>query len=747
MRKFFATLNLFLCFELIVGPVVPQLSLFGKKAFAEECAPGLHMDPVLNRCLTSTQSANIMNATSSCAADDHKCYRANAESALAQGVASGDIKKEKKNLTYASKVNVAAVAIPITLAVKGLKHAKTKGKCASASYWALIGGGVSLFTGDMLANMKHKKRLKEIKKDWDKIVKPDAAGEKDQDQQRINATEAQSQAFEMLARSEDSMEKTAKTKRIFFGVAMGAFAAGAALAVIEGMTPATATMTGICAPTASMKVDPKMQQQKIYNINQAKNFAEFYTLNLEMNSDYSSPSLEEYERIKKFTDGINIDDHGILSWVKEITVKALTEMNPLPSAVAQGWGNSSSAGSERDQISSANEITPQGNTSMTGLGSADIGTKALSNKIQVNNVATQPSSNVGKFLTSPWTRAAFGALLSSWSYIMFKHAGSQAEASRNRADKLREMKEEFVSASGAIHSCAPADRNDPSRPNCYCYTPEGKRNPNRNNSGVCQKLFTGVSTKAGNYYGQNADKIMGCIDNSRGFDESCKCRQTKSCMKLNQGSFAGINPGTLSMLSSGLTPAAQQANGNFDSANANAGSLANNAMKIMDATKKLEAKAGKDFKSKKDKASLGIEQSLSRGGAGMSGGNLLGSSSSLGLPSNPGEAARMLEKEIENNSPVSTFGGGDTIAGPSNSGNNPDFEFGLSPDQLSNQETQLAEVMKENLDYGSNDINQGSKTNIFEVLSNRYQRSGMRRLFDEKGVTTPDKPSETEITQ
>ena len=39
--------------------------------------------------------------------------------------------------------------------------------------------------------------------------------------------------------------------------------------------------------------------------------------------------------------------------------------------------------------------------------------------------------------------------------------------------------------------------------------------------------------------------------------------------------------------------------------------------------------------------------------------------------------------------------------------------------------------MKNDFDYGGNEINDSSKTNIFEVLSNRYQKSGMKKLFDD----------------
>lgn len=213
-------------------------------------------------------------------------------------------------------------------------------------------------------------------------------------------------------------------------------------------------------------------------------------------------------------------------------------------------------------------------------------------------------------------------------------------------------------------------------------------------------------------------------------------------MKAGTGSFNGLNIGTMSMLSSGLGPFNQLANGGFAAGTASAEGMVNNAIKIMDATKKLETKAGKDFLSKKKKASLAIEKTATQVGSTMPS-SLLGSSSPS-LPSNPGEAARMLEKEIKAEEPT-------RISQNSSQGQNiqneSDLEFGLTAEEFAAQETQVAEVMQENLDFGANDVNQGSTTNLFEVLSNRYKRSGLRRLFDEKGEVAPDKANDTDVTK
>jgi hypothetical protein len=121
-------------------------------------------------------------------------------------------------------------------------------------------------------------------------------------------------------------------------------------------------------------------------------------------------------------------------------------------------------------------------------------------------------------------------------------------------------------------------------------------------------------------------------------------------------------------------------------------------------------------------------------------------SSSATLPSNAKDAARMLEKELTPPGPTAVTGNQGTIATPAGSEDKMP-EFGLSLDQEAKQEAQVAEVMGKNLDYGGTDINNTPKANIFEVLTNRYQRSGMKRLFDENNTAPVEAPSKTEINK
>jgi hypothetical protein len=100
------------------------------------------------------------------------------------------------------------------------------------------------------------------------------------------------------------------------------------------------------------------------------------------------------------------------------------------------------------------------------------------------------------------------------------------------------------------------------------------------------------------------------------------------------------------------------------------------------------------------------------------------------IPKNPKEAARMLEKELSPTTPTAVSGNQGTIVTPDGSEDKVP-EFGLSETQREDQKAQVSELMKNEFDYRGNEINDSSKSNIFEVLSNRYQKSGMKKLFDD----------------
>ena len=75
-----------------------------------------------------------------------------------------------------------------------------------------------------------------------------------------------------------------------------------------------------------------------------------------------------------------------------------------------------------------------------------------------------------------------------------------------------------------------------------------------------------------------------------------------------------------------------------------------------------------------------------------------------------------------------------------------DFDFGTTSDDSGiTIEDDVAGVMKK--DFKIDDINSNSDHNIFKIISNRYHRSGLRRLFDKNGISKADSANDTDINE
>lgn len=861
MGTFVRLLSLLLCFELIVGPIQPTLSLMGQNAFAQEsCPTGFSYDSTLNRCLTKDETQKVMNATKNCNGDK-ECYLNNAKQAYLDNGGEGGRKGDNQ---FVSKIaNIAAIAGPVTYFAIGMST--TSAKCTSSSFWAMVAAAGALVVGDVLANMQHKKRLKKIKEDWGKIVNPvEASGDKDKE--RETSIEAQSEAFEMLARAEDSLASAAKMKRNFFLIATAAYAASAIISGYEMYTETTLSATALadrklaqslspalvtaaatvntaataadaatakatasdqtitaaastpapnvaaakqalatlasietaskalasqvpiataaaaavatesmgtaavaaekaaaavaksaastnawalhkqtvmCIPlnvgpvgysnqeseglyaqyTNGKNINVKEELQFIYNLQNSQDLASFVMNKKEMDGETYSP-LDEFHIVKSSMGQIEIEENAF-EYFKATTIAFMNELNPIPSAIAQ-----ETPGVDTNAANAYKEVEAKGPDLLSiGLG-VGIGALILA------------KTKAGEWLITSQGRLAFSGVMGLLTLQMANHAGSQAEASTKRAELLRKMKDEFKTASGAIYACKSEDREDPAKPSCYCYTPENGRNPNRTGSTICQQLWAGVNLKPTDYSsGTTSSKV--CVTNTGAADASCKCKSNNSCMKVGISGIKGINAGSMSVLSNPLSTLNGVTNGNIDAASLDSAALANQAAKLQQAAKKVENLPGvKETKKNRDKLAKALQTSGLKNSASF-GSNSLGTSPSSGMPSNPGEAARMLEKEIEDSKINTPSGiGNDFIATPA-AEPTPQLEFGMTQDELANQEGQIAEVMNQDLDYGGNDTNPDAKANIFEMLSHRYQRSGMKRLFEETPAAGTTSPAQT----
>jgi hypothetical protein len=499
--------------------------------------------------------------------------------------------------------------------------------------------------------------------------------------------------------------------------------------------------------------NPKKSTEKIkrvaaYNISTATDTNQL----IELINEFEAIDFENYSKVSYLGDEVD----SVPSTNIPLEVSAFIARSLIPEAHAQSTGcdtpvydpASDPAAAESAEESKGADIMGKAAMALPlvlGLGQIVKGVKFKDGGKpvaagEVRQIETAVGDKIDKAIGQPYTRMAINGLLGTWMGFASSHMHKQQKISEERAVKLREMKEEFVSANG-IMNCSPADRNNSCKPKCFCFTSDNKVNPERSNQPACANE---LSKMAYDPFGLNSNNDKVCLDQNSVIDPACACRAKRNCMKISSGiNMKGFSPGTFKMISTGAGPAQDLMNGNVgggdiaDSAGINAARIRKAAEDMLAKTDPRAAKASNQF-----------ADGLAKGLIASAGGLSMGGSSNSPLPSSPAAAAAALDKELKENkeAEITTAGGGfKSAAGYDSKEDMP--EFGLNMDQAASQELEIAEVMGQNLDMGNSDINTGSKTNLFEVLSNRYKRSGMRRLFDENNPSPVDAPAKKEIVE
>lgn len=847
MKTIMKLLSLLLCLELIVAPVAGSFVMTTNVwAQAKDCPAGQEYNSDLNRCTTKASVTSIKENVDTCRniADEavrKKCYTDNANNMANKekeyNRKTGHLNENGGATAGNIASSAATIALPLLFLIKALKDSKKSNvSCKPASLMLMYGGGAALLLGEVVSFIQHKSNLKKMEEERKKMTVTENADNTDDN--KMIASEAQSQAFELLAQNEDSIAKVAKTKMITYGVATGLFAVGAVMATIESfqykkalLTPTqadsistiqrvtcgqdpnsknTATDKPITAENSSTKDDStagddskadkgkdgKDEGTSIESIIQIASVATpIATEVLKKKPEGSSaapatndklPGTEETVDPQSCGEGqqwsasegkcvqisaINLDD--ILNYKYKIKAahnikhaKSYPDMIQMMAEIeSMGHENFSRTSyyeeaelneslKEVSFVSEAAELisnlfiskayAQREPVKASEIKSAPIVKPELKGELitakaqAVNNAGKKVQGIMNKAVYLPAGRLITNGLLGTWMGIMTGHMAKQQKVSKERAELLRKMKSEFETQ-GGIATCSSADRTDPGKPVCYCFTSDNKPNPSTMNNKVCSMKLVGLNNN--NNPQNNSPKV--CVDQNMAADVNCSCRKNNSCLKVPTSfKMSGFTPGTFKMLSSATMGANDLLNGNTDVGSMDAGAIGANAARLKEIADKEIAK---DPKAKKN--SNNLAQSLMASTPGLAPAGAGFSSGSSPMPSSPAAAAAALDKEIQGAEEVkvNTAGAGGPTAAPTAVEEQP--EFGLTDDQLAAQETEIAEVMKQDIDMGNSDINNGSKTNIFDVLSNRYQRSGMRRLFDEEGKTKADDAAKTDISQ
>ena len=352
-------------------------------------------------------------------------------------------------------------------------------------------------------------------------------------------------------------------------------------------------------------------------------------------------------------------------------------------------------------------------------------------------------NQIFKLGTSAGISVASGMMLALNGFLIL-HAHKEI----GRADdNIKQIDDVLETYSQYIAGFCPDGREDVKDDRCYCYNEDGSRNDNRTNSVICQNLFAAdsidYSLKNQTLKPLAEGPRQGCITVTGQFDVDCKCRsminnvtkqnacaKTPSSSILSGGLGAQLGAGQ-AMSNLGKFP--QGANKAF--ATLNSASLNANAAKSQKLVDSMLAQAkakGIDLPSKEVLESMANDFIMKTNKFDQQNkGNAPASGIFAANSSRPASMAGSL-KRAEKRAGVkrSSFGISASTGkiGKSGKGNGQKFNWN---DAAARQGNKVQTFMEKKYDYKGSDIVKRNDVSLWNVISRRYQTSGLKRLFGE----------------
>jgi hypothetical protein len=362
-------------------------------------------------------------------------------------------------------------------------------------------------------------------------------------------------------------------------------------------------------------------------------------------------------------------------------------------------------------------------------------------KIIMNTSILKPISlSLQKLMQKAYMTAIISGIAARTNFKLASSAKKEKEQALKNAEALKGVLSGFDSDAKGF--CVEG-RENPKNANCYCKLEDGSMNPNRTKSATCQRIRDEKNKiyKVGKadyqrkrFKGQN----LYCKDRKKGFDPKCECIEKKSCERVSiprynsPGMTSALAALPLSTVNDVLNQGLQ---GSLSSDSRGLNVAINRARKVQEKLlKKLNrkrAKAGKipiALNNKFAKAVFGkmpFKKAFQKIASSPSSRRRNNSDFS---PANPAMKKAMA---LASKSGVSFKGGKGSFGQRNNksnsSGDQFDFE-GISSGQR-NGETVEFDTKDDDYEYEEMSINKDSSESIFNIISHRYLKSGLNRLF------------------
>ncbi|MBY0517387.1 MAG: hypothetical protein K2P81_10785 [Bacteriovoracaceae bacterium] len=768
-KRIFATLLTYILGIQLIASSVPNMSFVSNisistNAWAGSCETGLQWNEMLGRCLTTEEAAKVQEANKQCMTlgtqqAQKDCLNKALEARVKDAEADGTIYAHQK-----VDPNIVSIILAMAGVWAGFQMIGSSADCLMAySKWSFILGSVSVIAGEVLSAMTYKSKMKDAEEELKKENDSSKANSSD----NKTATDTQSASFNALLKREDATISAGKTKKTLYIVAAVAHTVGLALALVEIIgynaqlvcpgTCGALTIQYMCTSSAADATQPGSSPYKYYANREEQNAAQFvdnyflkkqrisYSAYSQINSIFNSVATSTADlaiynlESRSIQEGKNISPDldayiALKKIIKENDLELDNEMISIASV--------------------AEKIAEQFMVKNAHAGSGG-GISLILGVVGAAGIALIPMQGLTlkQMMMSPYTRAVLAGIFLANDAFMISHISKQIKKAEDRKEFIENLQSQVL-ASGQTFGCTGSDRtSNTSKPNCYCYTEAGTLNPTRASSATCKAFFGGnpnlASTK--NNSGTKTTSSKTCISKNGNSDPSCSCVRSKSCLtvtpNVQSGSvpagLMGNLPGTLNGIANGSISPSDINMDQINGLGARAKKFQDALLKKNPSAAKILAKADADGKKLMAKMASSLASNPALANASFGSGSGFGSGSSTGSPSleKMKEELKQEIKSIDGNVvPVAD-------GGKSKNGGN-DFNLdSLGEGGVTIEDEKLAEVMGSEYDMSAGEINSDSGANIFQILSNRYQRSGMRRLFGGEAIVPADKPSETQISQ
>lgn len=376
---------------------------------------------------------------------------------------------------------------------------------------------------------------------------------------------------------------------------------------------------------------------------------------------------------------------------------------------------------------------------------------AVTEKVVAKGFADSPAFEKVRNITNN----SMGILVMStigtiYSKTLADGAAEQEEEAKKNVEKIDKL---IATFKDSYANFCPSGRESLTEPKCYCYLESGKQNPDRSKSQTCVALWAKdtyrLSALAGSYNGLSKFvDAKGCVALNGQFDENCKCKKfidakgENACKKttninipsaLGSGFASGVGLQQVTAFSN------NSANGNprldiMSASELNARAI--NAKKMTDQIlSKLAPTLPANVASilKVDEKNVDRLAAAAIGEKGIEAAMNSASSATGVLASRETDPATdsLIKAAAKKAGLVETTGSGRGLAfKQANAKDGLNFNFMADAGAAGASQTQNFPETQKNYKI-QGDISKQTDTSIFEIISNRYIQSGLKRLFEE----------------